>query len=244
MKAVICTKYGPPEVLKIKEVEKPEPKDNEVLIKVYATSVHIGDTRVRRVDPFWVRFFFGLFNPKKDLILGLEISGIIESIGRNVKTFKQGDRVFALTGFGFGGYAEYICLPERVKEGTQERKGLVAIMPENISYEAAAVVPAGGLTALKNLEKANITKGKKILINGASGSLGTYAIQLAKYYGAEITGVCSKNNIELITSLGVDKVIDYKREDFTETGEKYDIIYDGYLWSVNLIYGFYWSSGQ
>ena len=229
MKAVICTKYGLPEVLQIKAVEKPKPKDNEVLIKVFATTAHIGDTRIRRVDPFLVRLIFGLFKPKKNLILGLEISGVIESVGRDVISFKKGDKVFALTGFGLGGYAEYICLPEKVKQGTQERKGLVAIMPNNLSYEEAAAVPAGGLTALKNLQKANIKKGQKILINGASGSLGTYAIQLAKYYGAEVTGVCSKNNFELVESIGADKVIDYTKEDFTEIGYKYDIIYDAVM---------------
>lgn len=229
MKAVICTKYGSPEVLQIKEVEKPKPRNNEVLIKVFATSAHIGDTRIRRVDPFLVRLIFGLFKPKKNLILGLEISGVIESIGKNVKLFKEGDKVFALTGFGLGGYAEYICLPERVKDGTQEKNGLVALKPNNLSYEEAAVVPAGGLTALKNLQKANIKKDQKILIYGASGSLGTYAIQLAKYYGAEVTCVCSKNNFELVTSIGADKVIDYTKEDFIKMGSKYDIVYDAVM---------------
>jgi len=229
MKAVICTQYGPPEVLQIKEVKKPNPKDNEVLIKVYATTAHIGDTRIRRVDPFLVRLMFGLFKPKKNLILGLEISGVIESVGKNVKSFKKDDKVFALTGFGLGGYAEYKCLPEKVKEGTQQRKGLVALKPENLSYEEAATIPAGGLTALKNLQKANIRDGQKILINGASGSLGTYAIQLAKYYGAEVTAVCSSKNIELVKSIGADKVIDYTEEDFTKTDDKYDIVYDAVM---------------
>ena len=229
MKAVICTQYGPPEVLQIKEVEKPKPKDNEVLIKIYATTAHIGDTRIRRVDPFLVRLIFGLFRPKKNLILGLEISGIIESVGKNVKLFKKGDKVFALTGFGLGGYAEYRCLPEKVKEGTQQRKGLVALKPENLTYEEAATIPAGGLTALKNLQKANIGKGHKILINGASGSLGTYAIQLAKYYGAEVTAVCSAKNFELVKSIGADKVIDYTKEDFTKKQDKYDIVYDAVM---------------
>jgi len=229
MKAVICTKYGLPEVLKIKEVEKPKPGNNEVLIKVFATSAHIGDTRIRRADPFLVRLIFGLFKPKKNLILGLEISGVVESIGENVKSFKEVDKVFALTGFGLGGYAEYICLPEKVKNGTQEKKGLVVLKPENLSYEEAATVPAGGLTALKNLQKANIKKDQKILIYGASGSLGTYAIQLAKHYGAEVTAVCSTKNFELVTSLGADKVIDYTKEDFTKTGNKYDIVYDAVM---------------
>jgi len=229
MKAVICTKYGPPEVLQLKELEKPQPKDNEVLIKVYATTAHIGDTRIRRADPFLVRLMFGLFKPKKNLILGLEVSGVIESVGKNVTSFKKNDKVFALTGFGLGGYAEYICLPEKVKKGTQERKGLVALKPENLSYEEAATIPAGGLTALKNLQKANIKADQKILINGASGSLGTYAIQLAKYYGAEVTAVCSEKNFELVKSIGADKVIDYTKEDFTKKEDRYDIVYDAVM---------------
>ncbi|WP_078577455.1 NAD(P)-dependent alcohol dehydrogenase [Salipaludibacillus agaradhaerens] len=229
MKAVICTQYGSPEVLQTKEVEKPKPKDNEVLIKIYATTAHIGDTRIRRADPFLVRFIFGLFKPKKNLILGLEISGVVESVGKDIKTFRKGDNVFALTGFGLGGYAEYCCLPEKVKEGTQQRKGLVALKPGNLTFEQAATIPAGGLTALKNLQKANIRKGDKILINGASGSLGTYAIQLAKYYGADVTAVCRAENFELVKSIGADKVIDYTKEDFIQKQVKYDIVYDAVM---------------
>jgi NADPH:quinone reductase-like Zn-dependent oxidoreductase len=229
MKAIICTKYGPPEVLKIKEVEKLIPKDNEVLIKIFATTAHIGDTRIRRVDPFLVRLIFGLFQPKKNLILGLEISGVVEDVGKNVKSFKKGDEVFALTGFGLGGYAEYRCLPEKAKDGALERKGLVAIKPENLSFDEAAAIPAGGLTALKNLQKANIRKGQSILINGASGSLGTYAIQLARYYGAEVTAVCSEKNFDLVKSLGADYVIDYTKEDFTKIQNRYDIVYDAVM---------------
>jgi NADPH:quinone reductase-like Zn-dependent oxidoreductase len=228
MRAVICRKYGPPEVLQMEEVEKPKPKDEEVLIKIYATTAHVGDTRIRRADPFLVRLVFGLFNPRKNLILGLEISGIIESVGKNVTSFKKGDKIFALTGFGLGGYAEYICLPQSVKEAHQ-KKGLVALKPENVSYDEAASIPAGGLTALKNLQKANIQKSQKILINGASGSLGTYAIQLAKYYGAEVTAVCSATNFGLVKSLGADYVIDYRKEDFTKKQEKYDIVYDAVM---------------
>ncbi|MBK6265515.1 NAD(P)-dependent alcohol dehydrogenase [Marivirga sp. S37H4] len=212
----------------MREVEKPRPKDHEVLIKVYATTAHIGDTRIRRADPFLVRIIFGLFKPKKNLILGLEVSGVIESVGKNVKSFRKSDKVFALTGFGLGGYAEYICLPEKAK-GALQRKGLVAIKPENLSFEEAATVPAGALTALKNLQKANIKAGQKILINGASGSLGTYAIQLARHFGAEITAVCSAKNFELVKSIGADKVIDYTEQDFTKTDEKYDIVYDAVM---------------
>jgi len=229
MKAVIFTKYGPPEVLQIKELEKPTPKENEVLIKVFATTAHIGDTRIRRADPFLVRLMFGLFKPRKNFIPGMEISGEIESIGKHVRSFKKGDSVFGLTGFNGGGYAEYRCLPETVKEGTQERKGQVVIKPENLTFEEAAAVPAGALTALKNMQKANIKKGHKILINGASGSLGTYAIQLAKVYGAEVTAVCSSQNFDLVKALGADIVIDYKREDFTKRDEKYDIVYDAVM---------------
>lgn len=225
MKAVVYEKYGPPSVLKLTEVEKPHPKENEILVKIHATSVTSGDVRLRSSDfPkllwFPARVVLGLFKPKKK-ILGHELAGTIEEIGKGITKFKVGDQVFGTTTMlKKGSYAEYVCIPQKWKHG------VIEIMPKNLSFNQAAALPIGAMTALFLLEKANLKKDQKILVYGCSGSVGSYAVQIGKQKGALVTGVCSGSNFEMMKSLGIDDLIDYKKEDYSGKDEQYDIIFD------------------
>ena len=226
MKAMVWTAYGPPDVLMLKEVETPAPKADEVLIKIYATTVTAGDCEQRSLKlPIWhrlpMRAYVGFNRPKRITILGMDLAGRIKAVGDDVKLFEVGDQVFAVTGFvGMGTYAEYISLPEQPEEGA------MAIKPANMTYEQAAAVPTGGLEALCFLRQGNIRSGQRVLINGAGGTIGTFAVQLAKHFGVEVTAVDSTEKLDMLRSIGADQLIDYTQEDFTRSGERYDFILD------------------
>ncbi len=225
MRAVVYSQYGPPEVLKLTEVDKPLPRKNEILVRIHATTVTSGDVRLRASDfppLFWLpaRLIFGLFKPKKK-VLGHEFSGVVEAKGEAVDEYELGDAVFGTTTMlPYGSYADYICVP------TEWKSGVVGLKPNNLSFPEAAALPVGGMTALFLLEKAKIKKGDKVLVYGASGSVGSYAVQIANYFGAFVTGVCSSSNIDMVKGLGAEGVIDYKKEDFTSLDAEFDIVLD------------------
>jgi 2-desacetyl-2-hydroxyethyl bacteriochlorophyllide A dehydrogenase len=227
MKAIVWKKYGSPDGLQLQEVEKPVPKDDEILIKIRATTVTAGDCEMRRLQlplmlSFPVRLYAGFLRPKRIPILGQELAGEVEEVGKNVSSYKVGDRVFGTTGFGFGAYAEYICLPAE----PDDVQGALATIPVNLTYEEAVAVPTAGFEALHFLRKGDIQPGKKVLIIGAGGSIGTFAIQLARHFGAEVTGVDSTEKMDMLRSIGANHVIDYTKEDYTKSGETYDLIID------------------
>ena len=217
MKAIVYEKYGPPEVLQLEEVEKPTPEDDEVLVEIHAASVNSADMTMSRGEPFMVRLWSGLLKPK-NTILGADIAGRVEAIGRNVKQFQPGDEVFGdISGCGWGGFAEYVSVPGNA----------LALKPANMTFEEAAAVPQAAVVALQGLrDKGLIQPGQKVLINGASGGIGSFAVQIAKSFGAEVTGVCSTRNLDMVRSIGADQVIDYTQEDFTKSGQRYDLILD------------------
>ncbi|GAL86019.1 alcohol dehydrogenase zinc-binding domain protein [Sporocytophaga myxococcoides] len=217
MKAVVYEKYGSPDVLELKDINKPIPKRNEVLIRVYTTSVSAGDWRLRKADPFLARLFNGLFKPRRVKVLGFELAGVVEEVGEKVQSLKRGDAVFASCGLRFGGYAEYACLPANE---------LISLMPSNMTFEEAATVPVGGLTALRFLRQNNVKANDKVLIYGASGSVGTFAVQIAKSFNAEVTAVCSTANTRLVSQLGAHHIIDYTQTDFLKAETRFDFVFD------------------
>lgn len=217
MKAAVYVRYGPPNVVAIKDVARPVPKEREILIRVHATTVCAADWRFRKADPVLIRLINGLWRPTRIRILGMEFAGTVEAVGRAVTRFRVGDEVFGGSGFQFGAHAEYVCLPQ---------DGIIEIKPTNMTHEEAAAVLFGGMTALHFLRKANVQKGQNVLVYGASGSVGIFAVQLAKHLGAHVTGVCSTGNLDLVRSLGAETVIDYTREDFSQAGRVYDVVFD------------------
>jgi len=216
MKAAVYDRYGPPDVVHVVDVDTPVPKENEVRVRIHATTICAADWRLRKADPFLVRFMNGLWKPKRRM-LGAEFAGTVESVGKNVTRFRPADEVFGNTGFTFGAHAEYICLPE---------SGALEAKPRNMTFEEAAAVTFGAVSALSFLRRAKIQAGQRVLIYGASGSVGVFAVQLAKHFGAHVTGVCSTANLGLVQSLGADAVVDYTREDFSSAGRVYDIVFD------------------
>jgi len=227
MKAIVWTKYGSPDGLQLEDVPKPIPGNDEILVKVHATTVTAGDSEILRLKlpmmlSFPMRLYVGLLKPKRITILGQELAGEVESVGKNVNSFKEGDHIFGTTGFGFGAYAEYICL----HAAPNEMQGALASKPKNISYAEAAVVPTAGFEALHFMREANVARGQKVLIFGAGGSIGTFSVQLAKHFGAEVTGVDSAGKLDMLKSIDADYVIDYSKEDFTKNGVTYDVIID------------------
>lgn len=215
MKAIVYTKYGPPDVLQLQEVEKPTPVDDEVLVKVYAVSINAADWHRMRGKPAFARFLIGGFRKPKHPVLGSDFAGRVEAVGKNVTQFRPGDEVFG--GIGVGGFAEYVCVLER----------RLLLKPANVSFEAAAALPIAAITALQALrDKGNVQAGQKVLINGSSGGVGTFAVQIARAFGAEVTGVCRTRNLEMARGIGADHVIDYTQEDFTKSGRQYDLIID------------------
>ncbi len=216
MKAAVNSRYGGPEVVQVQQVDKPTPGNHEILIKIYATAVNSADRRLRQADPFAVRFFFGLFRPRKK-ILGGVLSGVVEAVGAGVDNFKPGDAVFGATALRMGAHAEYICLPDNAP---------LVLKPAGLTHEEAASLPFGGMTALHFLQKAHIQPGQKVLIYGASGAVGSAAVQIAKAFGAQVTGVCSARNLEMVKSLGADEVLDYRKVDFSAAGSRFDVVYE------------------